>query len=253
MNLAYEPSRSLPAKISRRVTPFLARRMLKFKLEKPLVSFTFDDCPLSAIENGVKPLADKGWKSTIYIAGGLLGETNHHGEQISAEDVTDLHEQGHEIGDHTFSHIDAQSTPGADFMADISRNQDFLKNLGMPSSPTFAYPYGQTLPGIKRKLEKQFTGLRGITPGIHAGEVDLNQIKSVPLFSGPRMGVAQNIISALSEAPAWVTFFTHDIREDHSPWGCSPQDLQIIMALVDSIGAEVLPVGQAIDKLKRLS
>jgi len=78
----YEPSKSFRKRITRRLTPFQARRMAQYKLDRPIVSFTFDDCPLSAIDNGVSKLDELGWKSTIYIASALLGTTNHHGLQI---------------------------------------------------------------------------------------------------------------------------------------------------------------------------
>ncbi len=253
MSFAYEPSRSLPAKLSRRVTPFLGRRMLQFKLERPLISFTFDDCPVSAITNGVEPLAEKGWKSTIYVSGSLLGQTNHHGLQIDAGEIRRLAENGHEIAGHTFSHIDAQSMPSSAYLNDIERNQNLLKDMGVKPSRTFAYPYGQTLPGLKKVLESRFDGLRGIQPGIHQSEVDLNQIKSVPLFTGEHISKAQKLLSQMAGKPAWITFFTHDIRDDHSPWGCSPAEMQSLIQAAEDIGAEVLPVEHAIKALRSQS
>lgn len=250
MNLAYEPSRSLGAKISRRITPFLSRRSLSLDLERPLVSFTFDDCPVSAIENGVKPLENEGWKSTIYVAGSLLGQTNHHGLQISARDIQILQEGGHEIGGHTWSHIDAQAIDPLAFIYDIDRNQTYMSGLGLPAFRTFAYPYGQTQPGLKRMLETRFEGMRGIAPGIHKSVVDLNQIMSMPLFSGQCLEAAHKVISNLATRPAWVTFFTHDICDDHSPWGCTPAEFASIIKAVKDSGADVLPVDQAIDFLK---
>lgn len=251
MNMAYEPSRSLSAKISRRVTPFLARRIIPVNLTRPLVSFTFDDCPKSAITHGVKPLEAEGWKSTIYVSGGLLGQTNHHGKQIDANDVRALHNKGHEIGGHTWSHIDAQALGAQSYIDDIDRNQDFIRSLGVPAFRTFAYPYGQTQPAIKRLLENKFCGMRGINPGFHRKDVDLNQIKSTPLFSGDCLASAHKMIGHISEAPAWITFFSHDIRSDHSPWGCTPAEFQGIIDAVKDIGADVMPVDQAIAFIRR--
>lgn len=253
MSLAYEPSRSISAKISRRITPLMSRRSIPVKLSRPLVSITFDDCPASAIKNGVDRLDDYGWKSSIYVAGGLLGTTNHHGRQISAEDLLDLHNRGHEIGGHTWSHIDAQSVNIETFAEDIIKNKAFMKNLGLPTFRTFAYPYGQTQPAVKRLLESQFDGMRGIIPGIHRKDVDLNQIKSVPLFSGDKMQAAHDILKDIAANPAWVTFFTHDIRGSHSPWGCRPDEFQTFIQAVQGINADVMPVDQAIRFIKERS
>lgn len=253
MSTAYQPSKHLVSKISRRITPFLARRTLRFTLERPIVSFTFDDCPVSAIENGVRPLEDMGWKSTIYVSCGLMDTINHHGRQISLNDVQDIHANGHEIGGHTYSHIDAQSTLTGDFLAEIQHNQDSLENAGIPASRTFAYPYGQTQASLKRVLEDKFIGLRGIQPGVHENVVDLNQIKSIPLFSGNRMELAKAALRKAADAPAWITFFTHDIRKNHSSWGCSPDEMKEIIEMVETSGADVLPIETAILKLKGIS
>lgn len=250
MSLAYEPSRTLSAKISRRVTPLLSRRVLPLALERPIVSFTFDDCPASAITNGVKPLEDEGWASTVYVAGGLLGTTNHHGLQITEKDMQALHADGHEIGGHTWSHIDAQSMNPDAFLEDILRNQNFMTRLGLPASRSFAYPYGQTIPALKRLLEIRFEGMRGITPGVHRKNVDLNQIKSTPLFGGSTIDSAHKMIAGLKRKPGWITLFTHDIRENHTPWGCSPKDFQGIIEAVKTSGADVMPVDKAIDFIR---
>lgn len=253
LSVAYEPSRGLAAKISRRLTPYMARRMVKFELERPLVSFTFDDCPVSAITHGVKPLEALGWQSTVYVACGLLGTTNHHGLQISEGDVKALHASGHEIGGHTYSHTDAMLVDLPDFLSDIQKNQAVLAGMGLPASRTFAYPYGQTAPAVKLALARDFDGLRGITPGTHVSRADLNQIKSVPLFSGADIDAALDMIAALKETPAWITFFTHDISDTPSEWGCTPDDMIRVIKAVQELNANVLPVDKAIDYLKATS
>jgi len=250
MSLAYEPSRSISSKVSRRLTPLFGRRMVPVKLDKPLVSITFDDCPASAIENGVGPMNILGWKSSVYVAGELLGTTNHHGRQICAEDLIGLHNDGHEIGGHTWSHIDAQAVSIDTFAEDIAYNHAYMQKLGLPKFRTFAYPYGQTQPALKRLLETQFEGMRGIVPGLHRKDVDLNQIKSVPLFSGDNMQAAHDVLKDIAARPAWVTFFTHDIRDDHSPWGCKPEEFENFLKAVKAINADVMPVDKAIDYIK---
>jgi peptidoglycan/xylan/chitin deacetylase (PgdA/CDA1 family) len=139
----YHPDMSLKAKVKRRLVPFQARRILKPKLDRPIVSFSFDDCPKSVIENALKPLEQENWRSTIYIAMGLCGTTNHLGLHMSASDVKALHENGHEIADHTFNHIDTSQHSTATVLADIEKNQESLKAMGLPKSKTFAYPYGR--------------------------------------------------------------------------------------------------------------
>lgn len=253
MSAAYEPSRGISAKISRRLTPYLSQRRVKFELDRPLISFTFDDCPVSAITHGVKPLEVHGWQSTIYVSCGLLATTNHHGRQISKADVKALHRSGHEIGGHTFSHTDATTVDLPDYLANIQKNQAALVDIGVPTSRTFAYPYGQTTPAVKLALASDFAGMRGIASGQHVTRVDLNQIKSVPVFSGNSIEHALELIAGLAVQPAWVTFFTHDISDTPSEWGCTPEDMNRIIQAVKIVSADVLPVDQAIDYIRTKS
>lgn len=250
MNDVHILKNSLPAKVARRATPYFSRRVLKFKRERPLISFTFDDCPVSAVTGGINPLAEQGWQSTVYVASGLIGKTNHHGPQLEAEDILTLHKQGHEIGCHTFSHLDAQTSKRDAYLYDVKRNQQTLADIGLPPSRTFAYPYGVALPDVKKKLALRFEGLRGIYPGLHVDSVDLNQIKSIPIFSGAAMEKAKNYLKKLETTPGWITFFTHDISDTPSAWGCTPGEIQSLIDIISNMGAEVMPVDKAIDTLR---
>ncbi len=249
MTTIYEPSRTISSRISRRLTRYVSRRMAKVKLDRPIVSVTFDDCPLSAIDNGVKLLEKEGWHSTIYVSGGLMGTTNHHGLHIKISDCLELEKTGHEIAGHTYSHIDAQQYSLSHYLKDMDRNRRLFEGAGLKPFETFAYPYGQTTPGLKSALSKKFLGLRGIEPGAHADQVDLNQVKSFPAFSGATLEAAVSKIKALEKDPAWITIFTHDIRDNHSPWGCSPNDMKRLVQAIKESGAEVMTVAGAIKKL----
>jgi peptidoglycan/xylan/chitin deacetylase (PgdA/CDA1 family) len=226
------------------------RRILRYKLTRPLVSFTFDDCPKSAVDNGLNKLEAEGWRGTVYISSGLLGTTNHHGLQMSGEDVKAAHDRGHEIGGHGYSHIDATDTDFDLFIEDENRNRAALAGLGLPPCRTFAYPFGQTHRALKTRLAKDYDGLRGITSGPMINQADLNQIRSTPLFTGQDFTKALAQINALKHAPAWITLFTHDITNAPTAWGCTPAQMDAAIAAVKDAGADVLPIASAIDLLK---
>lgn len=249
----YSPSRALGKRIKRRLTPLQNRRVAKFKLERPIVSFTFDDCPVSALKHGVKPLDDLGYKSTIYIAAGLLGITNHLGLHMDAKQVIAAHEDGHEIGGHSYSHNDLSELSLNAAQADLARDRKVIADLGLPASPTFAYPYGQTTPQLKYELETQYIGMRGIRPGIMHEQADLNQIRSTPLFDGAPFETAIAQIKSLSSRPGWLTLFTHDIQQTPTPWGCTPAQMNVAITTAISAGALILPVAAAIDKIQEKS
>lgn len=253
MHNAYAPSNSLGTKIMRRITPLRQRRDIRFTLQKPIVSFTFDDCPLSAVTQGLKPMEREGWRGTIYIACGLFGTTNHHGLHMNADDVKAASGSGHEIGGHSFSHIDGHAAGLTPFMDDVARNQAALNALDIPPCQTFAYPFGEVTPALKTALSKEFTGLRGISPRPMIGRADLNQICSTPVFHGADFDHALAQIESLREQPAWITLFMHDISDTPSSWGCTPAQMQSIIDAVKAVGADVMPVAEAIETLKGAS
>lgn len=247
----YEPSKSIAAKLARRTVPYRARRLLKFNLRRPIVSFTFDDFPRSAIINGSDVLEQQGWRSTFYVASGLMGQTNHHGEHFIAEDIRAIATRGHEIAGHTFSHTDCDRMGLKNTMAEIDQNTQAIIDIGHTKPiKHFAYPFGSTNASLKYALQSKFKSMRGVDEGVHRHHADLNGLKSMPVFSGTKLDAALSAIHGLKAAPAWLTLFAHDIRDTPSQWGCTPEEFKQVIDAVKQSGAIVLPIGEAISALE---
>ncbi|NNC37977.1 MAG: polysaccharide deacetylase family protein [Hyphomonadaceae bacterium] len=247
----YEPSKSLVAKIARRLVPFQERRDVRFKLDKPVVSFTFDDFPRSAIENGSDLLEKQGWNATFYVAAGLRDVFNHHGQQFAAEDLPALEARGHEIAGHSFGHIDLTYLSQTALIAEINRNKKALRAMGVNGPiDNFAYPFGAVSALLKKTLAGQFKTLRGITPATHVNKADLNGLKSAPVFSGAKLDHTMTLIEGLKSQPGWLTLFAHDIRDTPSEWGCTPEEFTAIIEAVKNTGALVLPIQSAIQHVE---
>lgn len=241
----------LARRISRRLTPHLARREMPFKLERPLVSISFDDFPQSVMENALPLLDQNDWKATFYVAAGLAGTTNHLGRHFDYDDIKTLVEKGHEIGCHSYSHINILETSERAIKQEIEDNERALKHLNVPPLKSFAYPYGETNIKRKRFLERNFAAMRGIVPGIHYNKVDLNQIKSMQIYNGPDTNRVIKAIKGLRDRPGWLTLFTHDVRENPSAFGCTPNDFSTVLQVIKDIGADVIPIHQAIGFLQK--
>jgi peptidoglycan/xylan/chitin deacetylase (PgdA/CDA1 family) len=74
------------------------RRPISIRLQAPIVSVTFDDVPMSAYRNALPILRQHGVKATFYVATGM-GKGF-----LGSEQIADIHNQGHEIACHTYSH-----------------------------------------------------------------------------------------------------------------------------------------------------
>src|SRR5438445_12215296 len=119
----------------------LFRRPLTMQNGDPIISFTFDDFPRSALSTGGPILGRFGVTGTYYASFGLMGKQTPTGSMFVAEDLRQLFEQGHELGCHTFAHCDSWDTEASVFEASIVDNQCALRAL-MPDARfrTIAYP-----------------------------------------------------------------------------------------------------------------
>jgi len=216
--------------------------------KKSIVTFTFDDCPLSVLETALPLLEAEEWRATIYVCVGLCGITNHLGLHMSEQDFIEVHKRGHEIADHTFSHINAKVRQPDDYLADIERNQAALTALGLPPSQHFAYPFGDVTTPIKSLLRDRFLTLRGVLPP-KSSDLDANYLPAMPLYSGDDIEAAIAKIATLDDTPLWLNLFTHDVRDNPSEYGCTSSDLESVIKAVKATNANVLSVGQAFDKI----
>ena len=249
MNSLTEATKVISEKIARDISPHLAKRKTPVKLNRPIVSITFDDCPASVVSNALPLLEKEGMLATLYVSCGLCDTENHFGRHMALSDIKPIFESGHEIGDHTFSHISANHTPMDAYVDDIEKNQDTLSNLDVSPSQSFAYPFGEINPFIKKRLESKFSGLRGIRRKSHNKYVDLNQIGSGRIYRGPSIESTLQQIQALEENPGWITLFSHDVCEKPTQYGCTQDNLNAVIQAVKDINAEVLTVASAIKKI----
>lgn len=240
----YAPKTDIVSKLRRRASRYVVQRAVTPSLERGIISLSFDDCPRSVTESALPLIESKGWKATIYASLGLCNVTNHLGLHMSEQDILDAHKAGHEIGDHTFSHIDGLRAHPSEVLADIHRNRDQFSRLGLPAAKTFAYPYGEVTPRLKQTLSKEFDLLRGIhTP--NNGTVDLNLAASARLYSS-EMSQTRDLIQDAAEKKHWLILFGHDVRENPSDFGCTQDELLMILDFIHDLGLNVLPVKEAL-------
>src|SRR5690606_18858900 len=153
----YIPSDGLMGKVRRQVARFVCRQPMAIRLERPIVSITFDDFPQSAATTGKDAIEARGWRGTFYASAGYEGASNHLGKLYEVGDLRRLERDGHEFGCHTFSHLDAARTPAARVARDAAHNRAALAALGCERPPsTFAYPYGEASPASKRSLIRDY-------------------------------------------------------------------------------------------------
>ncbi len=252
-NMPYIPSDGLINSFRRRFTRLQARKPLDCAQGRFLVSFTFDDFPRSAAINGAKILEKYGWRGTYYTSAAFVGTTNHLGDLFKPEDISKLVSQGHEIACHTEHHIDCALNAPVVIEREIRRNQARLRTLGAPKPVSFAYPYGEISASAKTLLGSHYQTLRGVRAGINRRYSDAHQLNAVPVEGGlDAKALAISYVEKLNEAPGWLIFYAHDVRDAPGEWGCTPALLDAVCAVVKNAGHEVLPVCDAMSALTGL-
>jgi peptidoglycan/xylan/chitin deacetylase (PgdA/CDA1 family) len=240
--------RELKTRVDNRLSRYFCTTPFELRNTHPIVSFTFDDFPESAASVGGPILDRYGAKATFYVSGGEVGKWSGHWNGVRAEEIVKLHQHGHEIACHTFSHVRTTDLDAARLAGEIEENRRYL--LGLDPSmqvENFAYPYG--LGSVRRKTElaKAFRSSRSIIPGINCGTVDLQYLRSTPLVNRhiDNEGI-DRIFDEVVAGSGWLIFYGHDVATEPSPYGCTPELLQHALDAAAKRNVAVMTVAGAL-------
>ena len=217
--------------------------------ESPCISFTFDDFPASAALIGAPIIEDIGARATFYMSSSLLGGESPSGTIASIAEAISLNARGHEIGCHTFSHMDCSLNTPDLVTADCIRNHVRFSEVGLPMPNSFAYPYGGINAAIRTSITSMYRSARTVWPGLNNSTFDLASLRSVPLIGRNLRARAAHYISKLRIDGGWLIFHSHDVNSKASKFGCSPDDLKYVCRLSVASGAHLLPVRDVVTRL----
>jgi peptidoglycan/xylan/chitin deacetylase (PgdA/CDA1 family) len=246
---AYAADSSLGGKLRRRYVRLLERKRARFALDRPMLSISFDDAPVSAAHAGAEIIEGAGARATYYISTGLCDREGPMGLNASEAEVKALAARGHEIGCHSYSHLDCGQARLGEIERDLDRNRDMLANIGVRRPKTFAYPYGDVSRDAKRVLTRRFRAARALHEGIVESGSDLNQLPAVGVEGPGGPARAMRWLERAAERKAWLILYTHDVDEDPSDWGCTPDSLLRLMRRARELGFEVQTVAGALDNI----
>ncbi|WP_312166534.1 polysaccharide deacetylase family protein [Phenylobacterium sp.] len=246
---AYRADASLKGKLRRRLARLAHRRPLRAAPGRPMLSVSFDDAPLTAAVAGAQILEARGLRGTYYVSAGLAGRDAPMGVCGQEADYRRLVAAGHELGCHTFSHLDCGRASAADAAAEAERNAATLAAWGAARLESFAYPYGDVAPGPKQALAPRFSTLRGLHHGVIDKGVDLNQAPAVGIEGQDGEATARRWLGEAQARKAWLILYTHDVAETPSPWGCTPNALATLIDEALAAGFEIDTVGAVARKL----
>jgi len=215
------------------------------------VSLCFDDFPQSAARLAAPMIEKRDWRATWYVSGAFEGKvTPEYGRMFEASDLQQLLQNGHDFGCHTYDHVDCRAASAEEIAEQAARSKTYLNKRGVHHIRSFAFPFGAVDLSTKRLMGQAGLALRGVKPGLNRGNADLNMLKACGLQDNEG-GTARALqeLETLQHQDGWLIIFTHDVREQASPWGVRPADYANLLNAVEQSGAEVITVGDMVDRL----
>jgi peptidoglycan/xylan/chitin deacetylase (PgdA/CDA1 family) len=215
----------------------------------PMISFTFDDFPRSALTVGGRMLTDHGWRGTFYGAMGLMGRVTSTETMFTRTDLDDLLTAGHELACHTLDHTSCLAVSTGKFVDECADNR--RKAATMLSGyqlRNFSFPHGHVTLAGKRSLQSAYKTCRSIEWGINSDPADLGFLRANPIYSRLAIGTLKQLIYANNQLKGWLVLYTHDVAINPSPYGCTPEYFEEVLRCADESGAEVLTIHEAVSR-----
>lgn len=229
----------------------LHRRTVALGNRGPIVSFCFDDFPRTAYTTGGSLLKTFGGRGTYYVAISLMNTSNKLGELLRTEDLHSLVENGHELGNQTYSHVSCRNLPVLAFRQDVRKEQEAIREMGLVPSANFAYPYGEVTMAAKLAMGHEMASCRSIYRGVNGPLLDLNLLRANSLYGDTdRLPEVERLVSENEERKGWLIFYTHDVRENPSEFGCTPRLLELAISRSVLHGARIQTVAAVLAELE---
>lgn len=230
----------------RRAAKWFGRKPHHIALDQPIITFTFDDFPSNAATLGNHIVAGAGAKATYYTAHGLAGTTIATGAMFGPEDVHAVLRDGHELGCHTYNHNPAGETKTATYLESVRRNRDSIKASFGVDLRSHSYPISCPKPSTKRQLSGLFQACRAGGQTFNLGTVDLNYLQSFFLEqSANNFPQIKAVIEQNARSGGWLIFSTHDVADNPTKYGVTPQVLEATVAHAMRSGALLLSMTEA--------
>lgn len=242
----------IQSKVRRTISDSFSKRILLSSLQDSYISFTFDDFPVTAAVNGAKSLENFGKHGTFYCSLGLLNSNSPSGKICSLQNIEQLLNSGHEIGCHTFDHLNSwENSANSILKSTILNKQIFEKYFPDYSLESFAYPISGPKPYTKKIIGTKFLSCRGGGQKINQNSIDLNLLKSYFLdwrniedFISIKDKIDLNEI-----IKGWLIFATHDVSSTPSRYGCDIDLFTQVVKYACKSSAHILPVSKVYKKL----
>lgn len=231
---------------------YLFKNKVEIKPFLPLVSFTFDDFPQSAKTNGSLILNKNRIKGTYYASLSFLNKSSDDEPYFTLQNLSELIQEGHEIGCHTYDHLNAEKSSSKDYLISIKKNlEQFITHFPGENLRSFCYPFGGMNINAKKIASKHFVTARTNRPGINFSITDFSLLKANRIYSSEgSLEIMKKLIDKNIQMKGWLIFYTHDVRPNPSEFGCTPEYFEEVVKYTVNSGSVVKTIKDAASTIR---
>ncbi|QHK20052.1 polysaccharide deacetylase family protein [Pseudarthrobacter psychrotolerans] len=225
--------------------------------DQPMVSITFDDGWQSVHDRALPLLNKHGFRSTQYFNPSSIETPNF----MTAAEVQQMHEAGHEIAAHSYDHVDLTSIGTDRLDEELRKSKEALAAAGIATND-LATPYGRSDPQVDWYASKYFDIVRGTDDGINTRQnLDPHDLKVFYVTDETTPHDLAEALAETSRVNGWLILVYHQIS---TPKSTGTQEntvaadrstvtsdvLAAQLQLIDQSGIKVQPVAQAFKQLQ---
>jgi peptidoglycan/xylan/chitin deacetylase (PgdA/CDA1 family) len=197
-------------------------------------SLTFDDGDPSHLDVAIPELNKRKMKGTFFL---IANKVERKDEWRS------ILKEGHEIGNHTLDHKHPKELTEKEANAQVVGARNVLqKEFGVPVD-TFAYPFTEMTPDLRRWVERSSLFARG------GGEHELKPTGAIDWWNLPARTTMTHYsiqtykawINADLKSRGWLVWIIHGL--EGTPWGYEPVARKTFAQVLDALQAKDVWVG----------
>lgn len=202
---------------------------------KAATSLTFDDGDPSHLDVVIPELNQRKMRATFYLIANKIDRKDDWRKILAV---------GDEIGNHTLDHKHAADLTPADEEAQVVGAKNVLqKEFGVPVL-TFAYPFVEISPGLKKNVEANHLLARGgygtyvMKPEV---EPDWMNIPSRTTMTNLNFDTYQSWIDEDVTGGGWLVWMIHGL--EGTKWGWEPITRKVFAQILDYLQTKDIWVG----------
>jgi peptidoglycan/xylan/chitin deacetylase (PgdA/CDA1 family) len=226
---------------------------------RPLISFIDDDGPVQSFTE-LRPMLDvHGYKTGMAIIAGLLGQTLGAQSIMTAAQVREMAQDGHEVLSHTYTHRSLPTLSLEEVEGELLRARDTLRSMGF-NPQGFVAPGNATTSEIRRLIDRYYRA-NYATRVFYRSSLPLTEHarNAMPLLDELNVTRVQyagtsdftladytGMVDAVAASGGWLIFTLHTGLPSY--WDANhKQWFPKLLAHIAATGVEVVTPGRGLD------